>query len=393
MKLNKKTLAYFDRKRKEKGNTCIIYIDAHGGETMEDNCSKDSATVFSFAGVSGAVAYAVQYEKDGKKMPSSLYYRDIISQVKPQELKQRALEMTKELKPHLKRIVDPLGDTPVRRWTRKHFDKYGMVSMKQLKRKEYEFLDTSDDNHKYDFGIYVLDASSLETKKLIGKNIISEDFLIEFFEDFPEAIQYLTELASSKENERLMDEYEKDTSDVSPNCIGKITFEELIHLLSLFGFDYSYIFDDSCRSMETIDENKILKLAEKERKVSLEKLPFKMKSTSMPKTRKRVLSDLKRGNSFVKDIRKQFHEKIKKSVYDIFDKFVEDDIELEPMEDTDEKMVFHLFIRDEKTLVIEILFDFLKVSGVDIKRIKRTRDTFIEPFINRLKQGLQTIHK
>ena len=387
MKLNKKTLSYFERKRKEKGNTCIIYIDAHGEESA--SCSEDpnSATVFSFAGVSGAVSYATQYDKPGKKIPSSLHYRDIISKVAPQEVKQRAIDMSRELKPHLKKIVDLQRDTSVKKWTRKHFGKYALVPMKQIIKKEYVFLDDSDEKHNYDFGIYMIDTSSTETKGLIGKNIISEDFLLEFQEEFPEAVTYLIELSSNDENEELMDAYKT----LGPNCIGKITFEQLIHLLKLLGFDYTYIFDDSCRSRDSID-NKLLKLAEKERKVSLEKLPFKMKSTSMPKTRKRILSDLKKGDSFVKDIRRELHTKIKNNVYDIFDDFDKDKslmelhLELHLMEDTNKKMIFHLFIKDEKVLVIEILFNFLKVK-VEVKQIKRI--AFLTPFIERIK----AIHK
>jgi len=381
MRLDKKTLAYFDRKHKEKGNTCIIYIDAHGEETASCTEDSSSATVFSFAGVSGAVSYATQYDKP-HKIPSSLHYRDIISKVAPQEVKQRAIDMSRELKPHLKKIVDLQENTPVKRWTRKHFDKYAMVPMKQLIKKEYTFLDDSDERHNYDFGIYMMETSSPETKVLVGKNIISEDFLLEFQEEFPEAVTYLIELSSNDENEELMDAYESS----GPNCIAKITFKQLIHLLKLLGFDYTYIFDDSCRSRDSID-NELLKLAEKERKVSLEKLPFKMKSTSMPKTRKRILSDLKKSDSFVKEIRKDFHTKIKNTMYDIFDEFDDElQMELHPMEDTDKKMVFHLFIKDEKVLIIEILFNFLKVH-IDVKQIKRI--TFLKPFIERIK----AIHK
>lgn len=101
MKLSKRTLAYFDRKRKEQGNSCIIYIDAHGEESARCTNSS-SATVFSFAGVSGAVSYATQYDKP-HKIPSSLYYRDVMTKVEPQPLKQRAIDMSRELKPHLKK--------------------------------------------------------------------------------------------------------------------------------------------------------------------------------------------------------------------------------------------------------------------------------------------------
>jgi hypothetical protein len=107
----------------------------------------------------------------------------------------------------------------------------------------------------------------------------------------------------------------------------------------------------------------------------------------MPKTRKRILSDLKKSDSFVKEIRKDFHTKIKNTMYDIFDEFDDElQMELHPMEDTDKKMVFHLFIKDEKVLIIEILFNFLKVH-IDVKQIKRI--TFLKPFIERIK----AIHK
>jgi hypothetical protein len=150
------------------------------------------------------------------------------------------------------------------------------------------------------------------------------------------------------------------------------------------GFEYSYIFDDSCRTGDMTE-----KMAMKERKVSLEKLPFKMKSADKVKTRKRVMSNEPKEDVFVNDIRNQFHRKIKDILFDISASF--EDTVIEPMEETNKKMVFHLFIEDEKVLIIELFFDFLKIIKIVIKHVKDTQIT--QRFIQRLNERFNEIFK
>lgn len=92
------------------------------------------------------------------------------------------------------------------------------------------------------------------------------------------------------------------------------------------------------------------------------------------KTRKTPVVPL----SFTKDIRAAFHKKIYDYVCDVFYGIMDEEIHL--MEDVNKKMVFHLFINDEK-VVITIFLDFLKIVGIEY-----------EDFPNKLyKQFIQTI--
>ena len=139
--LDEKTIAYFKRQEKYNKPICTIYIDAHGIEsTNQKTCKSDSAKVFSFAGVSGAVAYAKKYEKNGKMVPSSVYYRELLNQVPDLPIKERTKEMTKRLKPVLEKVVNEIPQpNEIDKWTRKNYKKYGLSSMKQLMKKNYYF--------------------------------------------------------------------------------------------------------------------------------------------------------------------------------------------------------------------------------------------------------------
>ena len=137
LELNEKTIAYFKNQEKYKKPICTIYIDAHGIEsTNRKTCKSDSTKVFSFAGVSGAVAYAKKYEKNGKMIPSSVYYRELLNQVPDLPIKERTKEMTKRLKPILEKVVNEIPQpNEIDKWTRKNYKKYGLSSMKQLMKK------------------------------------------------------------------------------------------------------------------------------------------------------------------------------------------------------------------------------------------------------------------
>jgi len=392
-KLDRKTISYLERNplnTKKEEASCIIYIDAHGSETNEENELKDSATVFSFAGISGALSYCLQYKKDGVNIQSSSYYRDLISKVEPNpiRLEERAVEMSRLLKPILKQIVDTKTEGRDQIWTRRNFDKRGLIPIKQLKKKEYVFLEYSaQDRANFNFGVYILDTSP-NTQNLIGQNIISHDFLIQFQDEYPEAVCYLIELSENSENEKREEEYNEATSENPPNAICVLKFDQLIHLLSLLGFKYTYILDDSCRTRNSFNEYEMLDLAEKERMDVLKKLSVKMKSAEPIKTRKRVLSSNGKSlhGSFSQEMesrRKRFHKEIEDRVYSIFDKYERDDVELHPMEDSNKKMVYHLFVDDEKVAVIEIILDHLKI--VKIKTKQEPSEPFVERFLDEIK--------
>ena len=110
MKLGKETLEYFERERRQyDGPVCIVYIDAHGSETMEESCIKN-ATVFSFAGISGALVFLKKGEE-----PTSVRYRDIIKHIRPSDtrkVKKATEEMARLIKPHLSTHFESLPSGP-----------------------------------------------------------------------------------------------------------------------------------------------------------------------------------------------------------------------------------------------------------------------------------------
>ena len=418
MNLEPHTIKYFERQRKKYDQpVCIIYIDAHGGETMEENCSKDSATVFSFAGVSGAVSYAINRKVDETPIPSGLHYRKIISGLtspkNTKTVKKKIGQIIDVIKPQLKEHSRNAKPSRVKKWGQTHFDNHALVPIKQINHKRFLFYETNVKLMKYfDFGIHVLDIiyppnhppdRRLET--LRGQNLITQYFDEEEML-FPEAREYLTELSENAENKKAFEYPVHGIAGDEDILVREMTFDQIIHLLKLLGFEYSYIFDDSCRSNKLFtkkeipflkDIKKLKSLAEKERKVSLEKLPFKMKSTSMPKTRKRILSDSKKGDSFVKDIRKEFHTKIEdyldSELEKIKDFLIESDNEdidpkdiwLELIEDTNKKMSFILHVPND--IVIDIFIDFLKVKKINVEG---TPIHFIRPFLQNIK-GLKQL--
>ena len=98
-----------------------------------------------------------------------------------------------------------------------------------------------------------------------------------------------------------------------------------------------------------------------------------MRSADRPKTKQIT----PRTDRFVNDIRKDFHKKIYDYVCDVLYRDIED-AEIHLMEDVDKKMVFHLFIEDEK-MVIEIMLDFLKITDIKYDRFQNSQyELFIE---------------
>lgn len=418
MKLDKKTLDYFERQRKKNsGPIVVLYIDAHGGETMDKSCSKDSATIFSFAGISGASAYSVKYNEDTR---SSIYFREIIAEMnadKPttKTLKKRAKEISDVIKPQLKTHSNNAKPSHVKDWSRKHFDKYALTPMKQINHKKFFFYEKELSlMHYFDFGIHITDIvypsghppdEVLESLK--GQNLISESFDEEGL--FPEAQEFLSKISENTENTKAFEHPVYDRFGDADILVRVMTFDEIIHLLKLLGFEYSYIFDDSCRSHELVSKKntpkeedlaELEKMAKKERKVSLEKLPFKMLSTDMPKTRKRILSNKREVKvTFMKELSDKFHAKILDYLEDEVTKMKDNLNEKQEMEvdtsefwidlvkDTDKKMSFNLKYGSQKILTININTTFQKgshkVDNVEFTKketttkLKNITETFI----------------
>jgi len=235
---------------------------------------------------------------------------------------------------------------------------------------------------------------------LKGQNIISR-----FFEEFPDASEYIEKLSKNASNIKYIAKYPDE-----PNILRIMTFKEIIHLLKLFGFEYSYIFDDSCRENEIIkrpDEEAMKaleKLTRKERIVSLEKLPFKMLSADRVKTRKRILSDkLYKSISIPRArVKTEFHEKIESYLTDKLDDIKENlmdheefdyrDIFLRLTKDTYTEMSFDLSVMGVDVLYIDISIDFLKVKSINVRKNKTTsliNKLIVAPFI----KELQNFHK
>jgi hypothetical protein len=290
------------------------------------------------------------------------------------------------------------SDDNVDKWTKRHFDEYALKPMKQLFHKTYEFIHSQkEDKNYYEFGVYIQDITyppgwpsnaSQERQmehlnKLKGVNVISNDFVSQG--EFPEAIAFLKELESSG-NHR----YHKEHRIMDDTFLSQMTFEEVIELLTKLGFQYSYIFDDSCRSnplvkqfSPTMNTQKMFrKIADRERRTSSLKyrpsLRSKIKSANPKKLSERKRSKksadpkkLSKRNSMEKivDTRKRlFREKVVSKVEEIFESFTFGgmQLDLEKIADIPRSILFHLSFDDEILYSIEIVIDFLKVVRVKI---------------------------
>jgi hypothetical protein len=389
MKLDKKVLEYFEKQHKQnEGPVCVIYIDAHGNEdlTYENDCVKDDATIFSFAGIAGAVNYVKLQEKDGKMIPSSQYFRDMmeIHNTSPRNIKaqveETALFLKPKLKEHHEELISSRASQNSAKWTKKHLDK-ALTPMKQIVSKRYTFFESDESKRVFfDFGVYIMNVSSPDMEGLVGENIIS----CEFAEKNPEVGKYLKKISENKWNEVL---FEKFPKELSGNCVRTLTFKELIHILKMIGFKYSYIFDGSCRTNVASnlvlekDEEVYEKLATKERNVSLKKMPFKMKSADKIKTRRRVLSDkvtMKSNDIPRAKIKNDFHNKIEYDIVTLVDDIkdiIADDENIQElqhdeiyvtMEETEKLMTFSLYANSIRILTCKISIHFLKVTNIKI---------------------------
>ena len=383
--LSKKALRYFDVQRKKKSATCTVFIDAHGSEELEMNCTYDNATVYSLSGILGSAAYADKIE--GTEESDTLQHLERMKQyplATTETIQQKASDIASAFKPIIaKKFKEEETDDFMDKWGKKHYEKYGLTKMRQMLKKKYYFYhgETEKMREYFNFGVYITDISyppdqapSKKLEDLRGRNIVSCDFMNE--SEYPLATQYLHELSQNRENIQKME----NPHLMDNTCLAVLSFDELIQLLYKLGFEYSYIFDYSCRShpfvkeeVSPTTETKELfeKWAIRERRPSLVKHSGKMKSAETLKRRKISTSrTLKSKNDKrVKNVKKLFYSKIVNVIEDIIDDIDFDyslDLIEEPREEN--KIILKANVDDFDLFRIEILVDFLKIKDVVISK-------------------------
>jgi hypothetical protein len=385
--LSKKALRYFDVQRKKKSATCTVLIDAHGSEELEMNCNYDNAIVYSLsAGILGSAAYANKIE--GTEDSDTLQHLEIMKQyplATTETIHQKASEIASAFKPiHAKKFKEKETDDFMDKWGKKHYEKYGLTKMRQMLKKKYHFYHNGEAakmRGNFKFGVYITDISyppdqapSKKLEDLRGRNIISCDFMNET--EYPLATQYLHELSQNRENVQKMEKPHL----MDNTCLAVLSFDELIQLLYKLGFEYSYIFDYSCRShpfvkkeVSPTTETKELfeKWAIRERRPSLVKHSGKMKSAETLKRRKISTSRTfkSKNDKRVKSVKKLFYSKIIKVVEDIiYD--IDFDYSLNLIEEPREenKIILKVNVYDLDLFRIEFFLDFLKIKDVVISK-------------------------
>ena len=308
--LNETVLRYFKQEERKKMPVCTVYISGHGSEIMNEHNSDicDSATVYSFAGVLGVPSFAF-YDEDTESNISDTYL-DMMKQHPPattETIKEKTSMMASAMKDVINKKIIPLVPKH-RKWVLKN-KMHILRPIKQLTKKEFSFfLSDTEDPRMFHFGIYITDISyppnvppDKKLEQLRGVNIISPSFLSS---NFLNAVEYLQELIHTEPNRTLLKEHH-----VHGTSLASITFEELIILLKKLGFEYSYIFDDSCRGHTSVYKRKqpspetrkaIHDWTIREKNISLKHYKQKMKSADTQKNRikSRSIKSLKSDKSF-----------------------------------------------------------------------------------------------
>ena len=314
--LNSITNTFLDKiKTKYDWPVMVLYIDSHGLDTDEKICSLNSSKVISISGVFGAVTYA---HFDENAQLGTVRDRNLIKQIISPEINTSTVETVfetigKELK---RENIKSIKNIEAINASRNEIDKSIRTSLTlksideelvgdivyQMHDKSYVFM---GDRQLFDFGIHVVDVIFPESwkhsnlpfikdkiatlKSLIGMNLISEDFTengsILHKTLFNAPIRYLHTLHETA----IEDGY----PEVEPGlAIREITYLELVEFIELFGINYMYLIDSSCRntenppSLESIDDYII---EERKHPNILQKIQKKAKSTSPKSHKKRKL--------------------------------------------------------------------------------------------------------
>lgn len=371
--LNDKVMQYFRIQDKKKRPTCTIFIDAHGTEELSKNCEYNTSTVYSLSGILGSGAYVY-----GDGSSNSSQFMEMMREHPPattETLKRKTMAMAEQLQPIVVKKFKPgKNDDHVDKWGQQH-KKYVLTPMKQMLKKKYWFLHDKDEDerHLYDFGIYITDISyppgvepDEKLEQLRDVNILSPSFLDS---GFPSAVEYLHKLIHNRQNTKLMRE-EGELMDGT--CLAVITFEEIITLLKKLGFEYSYIFDNSCRTHPLIKKEtsptletkqQFEKIAIEERKPSLQKYSQKMKSSETRKTRSRGFRSLKSTRSIKKQKDLLGNDK-KQEFYDKITEFVEG--ALRTFGDVSEGFTTTTEINKDE-LVVSVDFEYYKLFRIHFK--------------------------
>jgi len=389
--LDDKTMEYFKIQDKKRKPTCTIFIDAHGTEELSENCDFKTSTVYSLSGILGSAAYVY----GDKTRSNSMRFMEMMRRHPPattETLREKTMAMAKQLHPIVIEKFKPgKDDDHVDKWGQKH-KKYVLTPMKQMLKKKYWFLHNEDDDerHLYNFGIYITDISyppdtepDEKLEQLRNVNIVSPSFLNS---DFPLAVEYLHELIQNRQNTKLMRE-EGELMDGT--CLAVITFEQIITLLYKLGFEYSYIFDNSCRTHPLVKKEtsptletkqQFEKIAIRERRPSLQKHSQKMKSAETRKKRPRSFKSLKSTRSLKKqkdmlgnDKKQEFYDKITEFVEGALSVFGDVSVGFTTTTEINkDELVVSVDFEYYELFRIHIKTNFLKIKSVVIKDVDFT---------------------
>ena len=393
--LNETVLRYFKQEERKKMPICTVYISGHGNEQMNEHNSDicDSATVYSFAGVLGVPSFAF-YDEDTKSDISRTYL-NMMKERPPattETIKEKASMMASEMKDVINKKIIPIVPKH-RKWVLKN-KMHILTPIKQLTKKRFSFfLSDTEDPRMFHFGIYITDISyppnvppDKKLEQLRGVNIISSSFLNS---NYSNAVEYLQKLIHTEPNRTLLEE-----NDAHGTSLATITFEEIIILLKKLGFEYSYIFDNSCRGHTSLYKRNqpspetrkaIHDWTIREKNISLKHYKQKMKSADTQKNRikSRSIKSLKTTKSFKRmemfKKRGEFYNNILEFISETLLTLFDTDLGMDDDIKEDKIIISVNYEGGEETnwFDIHVKTKFLKIVSVNI--IDKGYQEFIEP--------------